>query len=82
MLPTVESWGEVRLRVAQFLANLWQGPCVLVHGTNAGASVPAALGQWLTPGSPDYTRVSAVPAAGRAGQGASVRAQYPGLSIT
>jgi transposase len=25
-MPTVESWGEVRLRVAQFLANLWQVP--------------------------------------------------------
>jgi hypothetical protein len=35
--------GDVRLRVAQFLANLWQGPCVVAYGTNAGAIVPAAL---------------------------------------
>jgi hypothetical protein len=43
LLPVVESWGEVRLRIAQFLANLWQGPCVVVHGTSADASLPAAL---------------------------------------
>ena len=35
--------GDVRLRVAQFLANLWQGSCVVVDGTNTGAIVPAAL---------------------------------------
>jgi hypothetical protein len=35
--------GDVRLRVAQFLANLWQGSCVVLYGTNTGAIVPAAL---------------------------------------
>jgi hypothetical protein len=35
--------GDVRLRVAQFLANLWQGSCVVVYGANTGAIVPAAL---------------------------------------
>jgi hypothetical protein len=35
--------GDGRLRVAQFLANLWQGVLVVVYGTNTGAVVPAAL---------------------------------------
>jgi hypothetical protein len=26
-MSQVGSWGGVRLHVAQFLANLWQGPC-------------------------------------------------------
>jgi len=29
-LPRVGTWGSVRMRVAWFLANLWQGPCVVV----------------------------------------------------
>jgi hypothetical protein len=43
MLPMAAWCGDVRLRVAQFLANLWQGACVVVYGTNTGANVPAAL---------------------------------------
>jgi hypothetical protein len=31
------------LRVAQFLANPWQGPCVVISGTNADAIVQAVL---------------------------------------
>jgi hypothetical protein len=29
MLPMAAWCGDVRLRVAQFLANLWQGACVV-----------------------------------------------------
>jgi hypothetical protein len=44
-LPRDGSWGDVRLPVAQFLANLWQGPpSWSSFGTNTHASVPAALG--------------------------------------
>jgi hypothetical protein len=32
----------MRLRVAQFLANLWQGPSAVVYATDAGATVPQA----------------------------------------
>jgi hypothetical protein len=39
-LPWVGSWGGVRLRVAQFLANFWQEPCMLVYYTSASATVP------------------------------------------
>src|SRR5215216_6705900 len=41
-LSRVGSWGGVRLRVAQFLANLWQGPLRRGRGTRAGVTVPAA----------------------------------------
>jgi hypothetical protein len=41
-------WGDARLRVAQFLANLWQGPCRAVHGMSVGTfarqSRPEATG--------------------------------------
>jgi hypothetical protein len=40
---------------------------MVVHGTSADASVPAALDRGSLQVVADYTRVSAVPAAGRAG---------------
>jgi hypothetical protein len=39
MLPRAGWWGDARLCVAQFLANLWQGPCMAVYGTSVGAIV-------------------------------------------
>ena len=48
MLSGITTWGYVRLRVAQFLANLWQGACMAVHGR---ASAP-------TSGSPDRKRLA------------------------
>jgi hypothetical protein len=42
-LPRVGTWGSVRMRVAQFLANFWQGRLRSRPGTNADAIVPTAL---------------------------------------
>jgi hypothetical protein len=47
VLSGITTWGYVRLRVAQFLANLWQGACMAVYGR---ASAP-------TSGSPDRKRL-------------------------
>jgi hypothetical protein len=41
--------GGARLRVAQFLANLWQGPCTAVHGMDAGAIVRSPAHSRLAP---------------------------------
>jgi hypothetical protein len=54
---------------------------MVVHGTSADASVPAALDPGSLQVVADYTHVSAVPAAGRAGQGRASGPQYPGLGI-
>jgi hypothetical protein len=35
----IRPWGDARVCVAQFLANLWQGPCAVVLGMDAGATV-------------------------------------------
>jgi hypothetical protein len=50
-LPRVGWWGGVRLRVAQFLANLWQGTLRVVCGTNAGPilSAVSTTGDWNPP---------------------------------
>jgi hypothetical protein len=37
------------LRVAQFLANLWQGPCTAVHGMDAGAILRSPAHSRLAP---------------------------------
>jgi hypothetical protein len=37
------------LRVAQFLANLWQGACTAVHGMDAGAIVRSPAHSRLVP---------------------------------
>jgi hypothetical protein len=42
-MPRIRAWGGVRLRVAQFLANLWQGPDAVVYTTDGAVTVPAGL---------------------------------------
>jgi hypothetical protein len=48
VLSGITTWGYVRLRVAQFLANLWQGAYMAVYGQ---ASAPSS-------GSPDRKRLA------------------------
>jgi hypothetical protein len=47
MLPRVGWWGDARLRVAQFLANIWQGPARQPMAMDAGAIVRSpATSDW------------------------------------
>ena len=49
-LPRVGSWGGARLRVAQLLANLWQGPLHGRQGMNHPMRVRTAHPGWAHAG--------------------------------